>query len=289
MYTLIYDGGKPDKLIKFLDGKTALSYGRLLSLLRRGEIRINQKKVYENSALAKGDLISVYADAAPPLSIVYEDENILAAYKRKGIKTDGDDGFFGEITSVEKYKNLILCHRLDTNTDGIVLFAKTAACERAVIAAFKEHAVEKKYIALVCGLFKEPNGIKTAYLAKDENEGEAEVRGRYFDGSREIKTRFDVIRTLPGRNLTLLDITLITGKTHQIRAHLKYLGYFIAGDGKYGDEKTNRLLKISKQQLTAYKIAFKAGESSPLKYLNQKTIELSDPESFIRFPTQPAQ
>ncbi|MDR3263252.1 MAG: RluA family pseudouridine synthase [Clostridiales bacterium] len=275
--------GNRTKLLKLLEGFGSFSYNAASVLLRKGDIRVNGKKVYENVAVNDGDKLEVYGIMQTKPIVIYEDMNILAVYKRKGIKTDGGDGFESEIRGIEEYANVILCHRLDTNTDGIVLFAKDADAEKEIVAAFKAHKVEKKYIALVNGVFAH-SGIQKAYLSKNAEEGTAFVTGEYFKGSESIETRFELVESFKGEGLSLLDITPITGKTHQIRAHLKYLGYFIAGDGKYGDERINRRLRIAKQQLTAYKISFHFGETSLLEYLNDKSIELKNPRSFIRIP-----
>ncbi|MDR2090061.1 MAG: RluA family pseudouridine synthase [Clostridiales bacterium] len=306
MEKFIYNGNNAARILKAADGVSGLSYGRLAGLLRRGEIRVNGKKVYENVTVKKGDEITVFA-SAPKLPVVYEDENILAVYKRKGIKSDGDDGFEGEVkrggyenaalrrmlgnnTDTEEgevrrggYENAALCHRLDTNTDGIVIFAKNADAEIEIFRAFKEHKIEKKYLALVFGDFK-ADGLQTAYLHKDKDDGVAVVCAGYSKGAERIETRFLTLERFENLNLSLLDITLVTGKTHQIRAHLKHLGCFVLGDGKYGAEKINRRFGIAKQQLTAYAIKFSFAEDGKLKYLNGKNIALENPRSFIKIP-----
>jgi 23S rRNA-/tRNA-specific pseudouridylate synthase len=325
MEKFIYNGNAA-RILKAC-GAFGLSYNRLAALLRKGEVRVNGKKVYGDITVEKGDEIMIFAGASKPTAI-YEDINILAAYKRKGIKSDGEDGFEGEIRragyadykrsvksdddgfegeirkagyadykrSVKSdddgfegeihragYADAVLCHRLDTNTDGIVLFAKNECAEKEIFRAFKEHKIEKKYLALVYGIFKD-EGLKTAYLSKDEEEGTVFVSSEYFKGGETIETRFSRLEVFENQNLSLVDITLITGKTHQIRAHLKHLGYFVLGDGKYGDERINRRFRVSKQQLTAYGIRFFFGDESPLEYLNEKNIELKNPKSFLRIP-----
>jgi 23S rRNA pseudouridine955/2504/2580 synthase len=278
--------GSAVELLRFLDGISGIPYARLRALLRKGEIRINGKKVYENLKVNQGDEIMVYGNIQFKPVVLYEDINILAVYKRKGIKTDGDDGFLGQMRSYKGYESIRLCHRLDTNTDGIVLFAKDESVEREIEFAFRGHLVEKKYLALVNGLYSCGDGVKRAYLSKDGEEGTVTVSGEYFKGAEEIETRFQCVEKLKNFGLSILDITLITGKTHQIRAHLKYLGHFVIGDSKYGDDRINRKFHASKQQLTSYKVSFRFGEESPLEYLNEKNIELKDPRSFIRIPEE---
>jgi 23S rRNA pseudouridine955/2504/2580 synthase len=282
MEKFIYNGNRL-RILKAAEGVFGLSYNRLAALLRKGEIRVNGKKVYEDVAVERGDEIMIFAGAARP-AVVYEDVNILAAYKRKGIKSDGGDGFEGEIRRAG-YSDAVLCHRLDTNTDGIVLFSKNDCAEKEIFRAFKEHKIEKKYLALVYGIFRD-EGMKTAYLSRDGDgeEGTVRVSSEYFKGGESISTGFSRLETFENQGLSLLDITLITGKTHQIRAHLKHLGYFVLGDGKYGDERINRRFKVAKQQLTAYGIRFFFGEESLLEYLNEKKIELKNPRSLLRIP-----
>ncbi|MDR3293050.1 MAG: RluA family pseudouridine synthase [Clostridiales bacterium] len=260
--------GLPVKLLRAAE-TLGVPYGVLPMLLRKGEIRLNGKKTYENVTVNHGDEVTVYY-APPSPSVKYEDENILIVYKRKGIKSDGEDGFEGEIRR-ELCETAVLCHRIDTNTDGIVLFAKNAIAEREIEKAFKNRWIEKKYLALAYGIFKK-TGVQKAYLEKDEKAGTVTV-SEYPQGE-EIETRFEVVETFKEQNLTLLDVTLITGKTHQIRAHLKYLGSFVVGDGKYGNDIVNRRLKAGKQQLTAYKITFHFQNGSVLEYLNGKAVDI---------------
>jgi 23S rRNA pseudouridine955/2504/2580 synthase len=280
MEKFVYNGNRL-RILKAIDGVFGLSYNRLAALLRKGEIRVNGKKIYEDITVERGDEIMIFAGASRP-TVVYEDINILAVYKRKGIKSDGDDGFEGEIRCAG-YGGAVLCHRLDTNTDGIVLFSKNDYAEREILRAFKEHKIEKKYLALIYGIF-EDEGLKTAYLSKDGEEGTVAVSSEYFKGSESIETRFSRLEVFENQNLSLVDITLITGKTHQIRAHLKHLGYFVLGDGKYGDERINCRFRVAKQQLTAYGVKFFFGEESSLEYLNEKNIELKNPRSLLRIP-----
>ncbi|MDR2047463.1 MAG: RluA family pseudouridine synthase [Clostridiales bacterium] len=281
MKKFIYEG-EPSK-ISGVSERFGISYNALTVLLRKGEIRLNGRKIYDNETVRGGDEITVYTRPQKP-PVIYEDMNILAVYKRKGIKSDGGDGFEGEIRETGgDYGAAELCHRLDTNTDGIVLFAKDAATKYEILGAFRAQNIEKRYLALVFGAF-DKDGLYTAYSSKDDKAGTVFVSGDCFKGCERIETRFSRVRFLENSGLSVVDVAPITGKTHQIRAHLRHLGFFILGDGKYGDERVNRRFRVSKQQLTAYKIGFNLPETSILSYLNGKVIELKNPESFLRIP-----
>lgn len=285
VYKFIYNGASA-KLLKALEDGGISSYGGLRALLRKGEIRVNSKKVYQNLVVERGDEIAVYG-VGSDAKILYEDANILAVYKRKGIKTDGNDGFFGEIKRKLDAREggevcLSLCHRLDTNTDGIVLFAKNAGTEEGLLSAFRSRAVKKKYLALVYGLFQDGERVCRAYILKDGEKGRVSVFAEFAAGRSEIITVIKTLKKYPSLGLSLLEISIPTGKTHQIRAHLAYLGFPVIGDGKYGLDEINRYLRVFKQQLTAVEIGFDFQNGDPLSYLNEIKLQLDNPLSYLR-------
>ena len=153
-----------------------------------------------------------------------------------------------------------------------MIFALNTSAEEQLLYGFKHHTFDKKYLCTVYGKVKKDSDILSAYLLKDASSSTVKIFDKKVDGSVEIKTGYKVISRK--ENTTDLEVTLYTGKTHQIRAHLSFIGHFILGDGKYGDAKINKQFGLSRQQLKAYKLTLRFGEDSSLYYLNGKTFEI---------------
>lgn len=271
MRTLTYRGKKKARLSKFLESTfPELTYGYLRLLLRTKNVKINDAKISEDTMLSCGDRIDIYADENKLLkysyTAVYSDANILAAVKPRGISSED---FCKRISGADNAEYR-LGHRLDTNTNGVILLAKNAFYEKELFAAFKSGAVKKSYIALLAGEISAPLKL-TAYLSKDSENGTVEVFDERREGTLTIRTDVSPVAVKDG--LTLAEITLHTGRTHQIRAHLAHIGHPVVGDGKYGDFDINRTLRAKKQLLTAHKISFSLPAESKLAYLNDKVFE----------------
>lgn len=164
------------------------------------------------------------------------------------------------------------CHRLDRNTSGLVVYAKGIALEE-MLKAFKERTVDKYYLAKVYGVPTKKSATLVDYLIKDSDSGMVRVVKEQVKGSVKIITEYQTIET--SENSSVLKVKLITGKTHQIRAHLASIGNFIIGDGKYGVNKINKEFKATRQKLTAYELKFNFDANSPLNYLNGVTVTLN--------------
>lgn len=206
--------------------------------------------------------------------IIYEDGNILVAYKNEGIVTDGDkslttlvNGYLGEYG-----KHAEPCHRLDRNTDGLVIFAKNPEAEAEMLQAIKERKIEKFYLAGLKGTPKNKSATLKAYLWKDSKKSTVYIYDAFKKGCVPIETRYKILEQLAGGNCQA-EIQLISGRTHQIRAHMAHIGHPVLGDGKYGDFVLNRKLGLKTQQLTAYKIIFHFEGGGLLSYLDGKTIK----------------
>lgn len=215
--------------------------------------------------LETGDKIVAYTRAAESaVKILFEDENILVADKPKGVESEA---FFEKL---KEGRELYFVHRLDRNTDGILVFAKTREAEKELVFGFKNRAFEKYYLAEVYGSFEKKSGTLTDYLVKDAEKAEVKIYKTPVKGSVKIVTRYKTLKESGGTSL--IEVELVTGKTHQIRAHLAFYGHFVIGDGKYGKESINRLYKAKKQRLSAVKIVFHF-DGGALSYLDGKTIE----------------
>ena len=246
-----------------------LTYGFFRKLLRKGEIKVNGVKVKEDVKLSDGDEVKVYFDYAvlKPVPLFINDD-VAVFYKPPKIASDGENSF-SELVKFF-YPDFALAHRLDTNTDGLIIFAKRGEAEEALKEAFRRRYVEKHYLAL-CNGTGLASGTYKAYLKKIPEQSRVVVSNEKEKGSEEIATIFNVIEQKDG--LSLLDVELITGKTHQIRAHLAHLGHMIIGDPKYGRESVNRLYGQKRQCLTAYKLIFRI-PCGKLAYLNGTEIIL---------------
>lgn len=273
------------KLITYITSEYPnLKISILRKALRQRDIKINGKRISKEVILHKDDEILIYISDALILEqkdfkikTVYEDENIVVFNKPSNLEVEGQKSL-SEIMGVH-YAFLKACHRIDRNTTGLVLFAKNEQALRLIEQAFKKANIEKHYIAC-CYCIPEKNKTIEAYLFKDRKKSLVYISNEYKKGYVKIKTSYKVIKTNKEKNISLLDITLHTGRTHQIRAHLAFDGLPILGDGKYGSYKINKKFEINKQTLCSYSIKFK-GMEGILEYLNDKTIKLEKIPQFI--------
>ena len=264
---------KNQKLIKFIQSEYGenIKYSQILKLLKNKEIKVNGKRVSKDIELNENDKIDVYYDgevAVKVLDIVYADQNVIVIDKPK--KCD-----YAKALNLVKtsYENAVAVHRLDTNTTGLMIFALNSESESELVKAFKEGKVQKKYIAEVYGKFSKKEDILTDYLVKDSNSSTVKIFKEKTLNSLTVKTGYKVLKET---DLTsIIEVTLYTGRTHQIRAHMSFYGHFVIGDGKYGKGKINKQLGASSQRLTAVKINFDFNENSFLNYLNNLTISLN--------------
>lgn len=274
-----------------LDTFKNLKTSVLYKALRKKDIRINDKKVSENVLIHTGDEISIYIvdelllgstqnnnNSKPNLDIIYEDSNILIINKPEGISVTENDLNEESLTSIVKNnisKNIEPCHRLDRNTKGLVIFAKNKTSLDFFLDKFKNHEIEKHYFTKVYGIIKKDHDVLEDYLFKDSKKNQVYISNEPKKGYLNIITEYNVIERNIKENTTTLDITLHTGRTHQIRAHLAFIGYPILGDGKYGKNEINKQFKLKTQYLYSYKLKFNFKTiPESLKYLNGKVFEI---------------
>lgn len=281
--------GKNDagqRLDKFLlKAVRGLPLSLLYKDLRTKKIKLNGKRTTGNALLTEGDEISLFikdeffdapdeSDARtlgairPKLSVVFEDENLMILNKRPGVLVHEDaDG--GENTLILHIKAYLygkgeydpaaeqsfapaLCNRIDRNTGGMVIAAKNAAALRDMNERIREGEISKFYLAAVHGKMEKREATLCAYLRKDSAKNQVTVHDTPFPGAKKILTRYRVLAEKNGRSL--LEVELLTGRTHQIRAHLSHIGHPLLGDGKYGHNEDDRKMGYKYQALYAYRL-----------------------------------
>lgn len=275
-----YDGKKLNSfLLNTFDG---LSLNTLYKSLRKKDIRVNDIKISDNITIHTGDKIKIYISDEQLYSqkkfnidIVYEDANILVVNKPAEIEVVGQNSLTSEIIKYYNAENVFVkpCHRLDRNTTGLVLFAKNENALNILLDKFKNREIEKHYRALVYGIPPKTQNTLVAYLFKDAKKSFVYISDTPKKGYEKIITSYKVINSNKNDNTSILDVNLHTGKTHQIRAHLAYIGFPIIGDGKYGNGEVNKKFKYKYQQLCSYSLEFCfTTDSGMLNYLNGKKI-----------------
>ena len=244
-----------------------LSSYQFSKILKEKDIKVNNKRVKENCKLDVGDYVEVFyqIQEKPWHETIFEDDNLIIVNKKAGIEviseTDRDLYSILKLT----YPNLKVIHRIDRNTEGLVVFAKNDMAETELLKAFKERTISKKYLLECHGKVNVEKIKPKLYLKKLPELSKVLIAECKTSGYDEIRTNFKFI-SFNGEN-SLLEAELITGKTHQIRAHISYYGHYIIGDGKYGKGE-------GKMHLTAYFIKFKLKENNPLAYLNSMHFEI---------------
>lgn len=219
-------------------------------ILRAKDVKINGKATKDNVFVEVGDVVDVYYREemiSKKFEIVFESENVAIVYKKAGIESAGEKG-------LESALGMIAVHRLDRNTEGLMVFAKNQDSASKLENAFKRNLVRKMYVAEVVGKFVLPDKIYSAYLVKDDQKSEVKIYQKKVAGSVEIKTKIKCLKT--GEQSSFLEVELLTGKTHQIRAHLAFLGNAIIGDGKYGKNENNKKFKQKTQKLACFRLKF---------------------------------
>ena len=271
--------------------------------IRIKRIKLNGSRAERDTRLKAGDVLQLYINdeffdkprqdnafltVAPKLTIVYEDEHILLADKRPGLAVHPHDGAeYGRtlIDHIQAYlyqkhewrpreENAFtpaLCNRIDRNTGGIVIAAKTAEALRVMNQKIKDRELDKRYLAIVEGTPKPKDGSLKGYLFKDAKKNRVFVTDSPQPGSKSCQTNY---RTLASANgLSLVECELITGRTHQIRAQFAHAGHPLLGDGKYG--KLDKRFERNYQALYSYRLTFAfTTDAGSLSYLNGKTFQV---------------
>lgn len=295
------------RLDKFISKAVpALPKSLMYKYIRTKRIKVNSKRSDISTKLSENDVVDMYINdeffapaderydflsASKNLDIVYEDENIILLNKKVGLLSHPDETEYNDtlITRVKRYlyekgeynpkdENSFapaLVNRIDRNTGGIVIAAKNAESLRILNQKLKDREMEKYYLCVTHGILKKKNGTLTGWLLKDEKKNRVDVYKSEKPGAKEIRTKYEVISERDG--LSLVEVELLTGRTHQIRAHFASIGHPLLGDGKYGTNALNKSLGYKKQFLYSYRLKFTfTSDAGCLNYLNQKSFEVED-------------
>ena len=246
----------------------------------RRDVKMDGIRVNRDATAIAGAEIKIYlSDDCPAHSpeILYEDQNLMIVNKPIGIscEADGKGGLMigdwvYQANAARLERVPMLCHRLDNPTDGLLILAKHEHAKLLLEQAFFEHRVHKKYTCLVRGEPFPAQAVLNAFLVKDAIGARVRVLDRPAAGALPIRTEY---RVLAGGDVSRLEITLHTGRTHQIRAHLAHIGHPLLGDDKYGDRDLNREHHAKRLMLTATELTFDM--EGELAYLNAMQFRLS--------------
>ena len=258
-----------------------LSINSIYKALRKKDIKINGARTSQDICVHTADNIDVYItdDILFPtfnLDIVFEDDNILIVNKPSGIEVTDDNSLTSEIHAIYSDTDFrpMPCHRLDRNTTGLVLFAKNQKALDILLDKFKNHEIEKHYIALVYGTPPKKYDRLEAFLFKDNKKSLVYISDIPKTGYKKIITSYSLIDKRSDGSC-LLNVQIETGRTHQIRAHLAHIGLPIIGDGKYGLNDINKKFSFKTQQLCSYMLKFNfKTDSDILNYLNDKIFSI---------------
>lgn len=312
---LINKNDSGQRLDKFLSKALDIPFSLLYKSIRLKKIKVNRKRAEISMILQEGDTVQCFlADnlfrsednsaqdeltlIKPHLAIIYEDDNIMLVDKKPGISVHEDEHSDKNtlITHILAYLfqkgeydpgseqsfTPALCNRIDRNTGGIVIAAKNAEALRIMNQKIKTREIDKYYLAAVHGIPKKESDTLTGFLLKDSKTNTV----RIFDKNppkeaKNIITKYKVIAK--NSSSALLEVELITGRTHQIRAHMAHIGHSLIGDGKYGVNREDRAKGYKYQALYSYrlKFAFSDAEKTALDYLNGKEFKINKSEIYF--------
>lgn len=292
------------RLDKFLSKKfKTMPKNLMYKYIRTKYIKLNKKRTSPETILNEGDVLTLYINdeffnetksyefmkASKDINIIYEDENIILIDKKVGVICHQDKNYDSDTLNLrllrylfekgeynpEKENSFIpaLCNRIDRNTGGIVIGAKNSESLRIINQKIKNKEIRKFYLCIVIGKPKKIEATLKDYLVKNEKTNKVTILKKESDNSKEIITKYKVLST--NKNLSLCEVELLTGRTHQIRAHMSSISHPLLGDDKYGNKVINEKYNLHRQALYSYKLYFDfKTDAKILNYLNKKEFSV---------------
>lgn len=304
MMEFLVKGKDSIRLDKFLMGKfPAVSYGLLQRYFRENKIKVDGKKKPLNTYLTTGNCVRVFFpetigaarniphffQARDILQVVYENESVLIGNKPAGVISIDESGKIADTFENRVRRYLYerkhwnpeeayaphLCHRLDTGTSGLLLTAKTQETQQQLDGLIREQKLMKEYLCVTYGHPQKKAAELRGYLLKDARMGKVSIHSHAIPRSKKITTRYETLAV--SGPLALLRVIPVTGRTHQIRAHLASIECPVLGDGKYGKQSVNRKYKMKYQALCAWRISFPEIADGPCMELSRRTFQTEMP------------
>lgn len=297
----IQENDAEQRVDKFLTkALPSLPQGLLYKYIRNKKIKVNKKRCEISQRLSVGDILQLYIaeeffdaprdmkflKAKCALNILYEDTHIMIVDKPIGLLAHSDQSQF-EDNLIDRIKHYLydkqeydptkeqsfapsLCHRIDRNTQGIVIAAKDAQTLRLINEKIHDRLLDKQYLCIVEGHMPKQEDVVELFHKKDEDQ-KVHIIKEEKEGYKPIKTGYRVLHK--GKHHDLLEVDLYSGKSHQIRATMAYIKHPLLSDVKYGAKKTD----FGYQALCAYKVIFHFNEGEHLFYLNERCIQIQNP------------
>lgn len=246
----------------------------LREAFQKRDVKVNGQRVGLDAAVLPGAEVKIYTRdlrvKQPLIKIIYEDDLVLVAFKPAGVSCEPDAKGGKTLTQIlydqkpELKAEPMLCHRLDNPTEGLIILAKTADAQEQLQDAFRNKRVHKEYTCVVLGLPNPSHAVLQHYLIKDAKRAKVRITPHDSQDAKPIITEYTVIQK---GECTRLKIRLHTGRTHQIRAHMAFIGHPLLGDDQYGDREANKHYKARRLMLCSSKLTFET--EGLLAYLNE--------------------
>lgn len=269
------------RLIKHLSrALPQVPFYALREAFQRRDVKVNGKRVGMDAMVQAGADIAVFVRETPSavIPVVYQDDNLMVVVKPAGISCEADTRGGPSLTFLVHEQLLrtdpsaqepLLCHRLDNPTEGLLILARSPQAQVWLEEAFRQHQIHKEYICLVRGLPSPAHRLMNDWLIKDAKHACVRISNRELPGAKAISTEYNVLEQ---GECSRVRVLLHTGRTHQIRAHMAYIGHPLLGDDQYGDRAFNRDHKAKRLMLCSCALRFDL--TGPLAYLNEKNFTI---------------